>query len=202
MARPPLMRPGPTRVETYCSKVFLKVPCWRRSNDSTAGSCCTPPSAALTTFAEMPAACASADMLETKLPKSPPQRAANAGAAPPTDAADNAIAPSRARVRAFMCESLFNNLARQVCHAKRRIVKDTSFNPRQIQNFKQRFESPRPACGERSDRPCDPGEGASPQARSVESPPHPDPLPASGGEGEDATAHCRGAIAPDLCKTM
>src|SRR5438445_6225852 len=126
MARPPLMRPGPTRVETYCSKVFLKVPCWRRSKDSTAGSCCTPPSAALTTLGEMPAACASADMFCTKLPKSPPQRAANAGAAPSSDATDNASAPSRARVRPFMCESLSSNL-----------VGKSATNPLQIQNFKQ-----------------------------------------------------------------
>ena len=33
------MRPAPTRVETYCSKVLLKVPRWRRSKFSTAGSC-------------------------------------------------------------------------------------------------------------------------------------------------------------------
>ena len=45
----------------------------------TAMSCCTPPSAALTTFAEMPAPCASADMFWMKLPKSPQQRAASAG---------------------------------------------------------------------------------------------------------------------------
>ena len=37
-----LMRPAPTRVETYCSKVLLKVPRWRRSKFSTAGSCVTP----------------------------------------------------------------------------------------------------------------------------------------------------------------
>ena len=43
ICRPMLMRPGPTRVETYCSNDLLKVPRWRRSKASTAGSCVTPP---------------------------------------------------------------------------------------------------------------------------------------------------------------
>src|SRR5258708_3926306 len=59
------------------------------------------------------------------------------------------------------------------------------------------FGSPRPACGERSDRSCDPGEGDSPRTELAESAPHhsrcfasasfqerrprpPTPLPASG----------------------
>src|SRR5882757_5848098 len=79
MARPMLMRPGPTRVETYCSNVLLKVPRWRRSKESTAISCCTPPSAEAITLCEMPAAAASAEMFCTKVLKSPPQRAASAG---------------------------------------------------------------------------------------------------------------------------
>src|SRR3954470_11891210 len=70
------MRPGPTRVETYCSNDLLKVPRWRRSKLNTAISWLTPPSAALVTPAEIPAADASADMLCTKEWKSPPQRAA------------------------------------------------------------------------------------------------------------------------------
>src|SRR5712671_3524522 len=76
MARPMLMRPGPTRVETYCSNVLWKVPRWRRSNASTAPSCCTPPSAWLMTDCEMPAAAASCDIAATKVLKLPPQRAA------------------------------------------------------------------------------------------------------------------------------
>src|SRR5258705_2320333 len=79
MARPVLMRPGPTRVEAYCSKVLWKVPRWRRSKASTAPSCCTPPSAWEITDCEMPAAAASAEMFCTKVLKSPPQRAASAG---------------------------------------------------------------------------------------------------------------------------
>src|ERR1700737_530439 len=90
MARPPLMRPGPTRVETYCSNVFLKVPCWRRSKASTPMSCCTPPSAALITSGETPAPCASADMFCTKELKSPPQRAAWEGAETTRNATVNA----------------------------------------------------------------------------------------------------------------
>src|SRR6185295_17357299 len=78
MARPPLMRPAPTRVATYCSKLLLKVPRWRRSKLSTPMSCCTPPSACEITPCETPALAASADMLATKLLKSPPQRAASA----------------------------------------------------------------------------------------------------------------------------
>src|SRR3954451_4961172 len=70
------MRPGPTRVETYCSNDLLKVPRWRRSKLNTAMSWLTPPSAALVTPGEIPAAEASADMLCTKEWKSPPQRAA------------------------------------------------------------------------------------------------------------------------------
>src|SRR6476469_6066939 len=79
MARPVLMRPGPTRVEAYCSNVLWKVPRWRRSKASTAPSCCTPPSACEITDCEMPAAAASAEMFCTKVLKSPPQRAARAG---------------------------------------------------------------------------------------------------------------------------
>ena len=73
--------PGPTRVETYCSKVLLKVPRWRRSKFSTAGSCVTPESACEITAGETPAACASADIAATKVLKSPPHRAARAGVA-------------------------------------------------------------------------------------------------------------------------
>src|SRR4051812_11513592 len=73
------MRPGPTRVETYCSNDLLKVPRWRRSKLNTAISWLTPPSAALVTPAGIPAADASADMLCTKEWKSPPQRAAKDG---------------------------------------------------------------------------------------------------------------------------
>src|SRR3954470_19401993 len=79
IARPLLMRPGPTRVETYCSNDLLKVPRWRRSKLNTAISWLTPPSAALVTPGEIPAADASADMLCTKQWKSPPQRAAKDG---------------------------------------------------------------------------------------------------------------------------
>ena len=79
IARPPLMRPGPTRVETYCSKVLVKVPRWRRSKASTPISCCTPPSACAIVACEMPALAASAEMFRTKVLKSPPQRAAKAG---------------------------------------------------------------------------------------------------------------------------
>src|SRR5579872_4342394 len=75
------MRPGPTRVATYCSKVLVKVPRWRRSKASTAMSCCTPESASAMTPCETPAARASAETFWTKLLKSPPQRAANAGVA-------------------------------------------------------------------------------------------------------------------------
>src|SRR3954470_18352144 len=75
------MRPAPTRVATYCSKVLVKVLRWRRSKFNTAMSCDTPESAALTTPDEMPAPCASCSMLPTKLWKSPPQRAARAGLA-------------------------------------------------------------------------------------------------------------------------
>ena len=56
ICRPILIRPGPTRVETYCSKVLLKVPRWRRSKASTAGSWVTPESAWLITACETPAA--------------------------------------------------------------------------------------------------------------------------------------------------
>src|ERR1700677_4751061 len=73
------MRPEPTRVETYCSKVLVKVPRWRRSKASTPESSCTPPSACAIVACEMPADAASADMLCTKMLKSPPQRAAKAG---------------------------------------------------------------------------------------------------------------------------
>src|SRR3954468_15108943 len=76
-----LIRPGPTRVETYCSKVLLKVPPWRRSKFKTAGSCVTPESACEITAGEIPAACASAHIAATKVWKSPPQRAASAGVA-------------------------------------------------------------------------------------------------------------------------
>jgi len=69
-------RPGPTRVETYCSKVLVKVPRWRRSKASTAGSCVTPDSACEITACETPAAAASCDIAATKVLKSPPQRAA------------------------------------------------------------------------------------------------------------------------------
>src|SRR5258705_11846939 len=43
------------------------------------------------------------------------------------------------------------------------------------------FLIPRPACGERSDRSCDPGEGvqAFPRVVLAEGAPHPDPLRAS-----------------------
>src|SRR6266478_5537332 len=71
-----LMRPAPTRVETYCSNVLLKVPRWRRSKFKTAGSCVTPDSACEITAGEIPAACASCDIVATKVLKSPPQRAA------------------------------------------------------------------------------------------------------------------------------
>ena len=57
-------------------------------------SCCTPPSACEITFCEMPAAAASAEMLETKVLKSPPQRAASAGVA-------KARAASRVRKRSL-----------------------------------------------------------------------------------------------------
>src|SRR5882757_9986887 len=76
-----LIRPGPTRVETYCSKLFLNVPRWRRSKFSTAGSWVTPESACEITVGEIPAACASADIAATKLLKSPPQWAAWEGVA-------------------------------------------------------------------------------------------------------------------------
>ena len=76
ICRPMLIRPGPTRVETYCSNDLLKVPRWRRSKASTAGSCVTPPSAWLITACETPAAAASCDIAATKVLKSPPQRAA------------------------------------------------------------------------------------------------------------------------------
>src|ERR1700730_12390327 len=79
IARPPLMRPGPPRVETYCSNVLVNVPRWRRSKFSTPISCCTPPSAWLITPGEMPAAAASAEMFCTKVLKSPPHRAAWGG---------------------------------------------------------------------------------------------------------------------------
>src|ERR1700733_6311723 len=74
------MRPEPTRVETYCSKVLVKVPRWRRSKASTPKSCCTPPSACAIVACEIPADTASADTFCTKVLKSPPQRAAKAGA--------------------------------------------------------------------------------------------------------------------------
>src|SRR5690348_14179208 len=94
------MRPGPTRVETYCSKVLLKVPRWRRSKLSTAGSCCTPSSAALVTLGEMPAARASASMLAMKVWKSPPHRAANEGVERKSVARTDAV--ERARRALFM----------------------------------------------------------------------------------------------------
>src|SRR5437016_7054425 len=54
---------------------------------------------------------------------------------------------------------------------------------------------PRPACGERSDRPCDPGEGVphSRRAQLVERAPHPCPLPAKGGEREVTGRACHPA---------
>src|SRR5438128_2163020 len=73
------MRPAPTRVETYCSNVLLKVPRWRRSKFNTAGSWVTPDSACEITVGEIPAACASCDIVATKVLKSPPQRAAKDG---------------------------------------------------------------------------------------------------------------------------
>src|SRR5713226_2273068 len=76
-----LIRPGPTRVETYCSNDLLKVPRWRRSKFSTARSCVTPDNACEITPCEIPAACASADIAATKVLKSPPQRAARQGVA-------------------------------------------------------------------------------------------------------------------------
>src|SRR3979490_1029484 len=76
-----LMRPAPTRVETYCSNVLLKVPRWRRSKLKTAGSCVTPDSACEITSREIPAACASCAIAATKLLKSPPQREAKDGVA-------------------------------------------------------------------------------------------------------------------------
>src|SRR6202035_1837003 len=45
--------------------------------------------------------------------------------------------------------------------------------------FRKRGPLPRPACGERSDRPCDPGEGDSPRVALAERAPHPNPLRAS-----------------------
>jgi hypothetical protein len=51
---------------------------------------------------------------------------------------------------------------------------------RGIFDFKQRFESPRPACGERSDCAAIRVRGTIRACECVESPPHPDPLPASG----------------------
>src|ERR1700726_3137152 len=45
------------------------------------------------------------------------------------------------------------------------------------------FSTPRPPCGERSDRSCDPGEGDSPRVALVERAPHPDPLPRKAGRG-------------------
>src|SRR3954447_19545463 len=73
------MRPGPTRVETYCSNDLLKVPRWRRSKLNTAICWLTAPSAPLVTPGAIPAADASADMLCTKEWKTPPQRAAKEG---------------------------------------------------------------------------------------------------------------------------
>ena len=96
------MRPGPTRVETYCSKLLLKVPRWRRSKLNTAGSSVTPPSAALVTLEEMPAACASAEMFCTKALKSPPQRAANEGVERRTETGSSMEAEARARRTLFM----------------------------------------------------------------------------------------------------
>src|ERR1700754_2047096 len=66
------MRPAPTRVETYCSRVLLKVPRWRRSKASTAGSCVTPERDWEITDWEMPLAAASREMLATKELKWPP----------------------------------------------------------------------------------------------------------------------------------
>src|SRR5712691_6264904 len=84
-----LIRPGPTRDETYCSNDLLKVPRWRRSKFSTAGSWVTPDNACEITPCEIPAACASADIAATKVLKSPPQRAAKQGVAKATAQSSN-----------------------------------------------------------------------------------------------------------------
>ena len=60
---PRLIRPAPTRVATYSSKVLRNVPRWRRSNASTAWSWLTPMNALEMTLCETPAAAASRDML-------------------------------------------------------------------------------------------------------------------------------------------
>ena len=74
---PMLMRPAPTRVETYCSNDLLKVPRWRRSKFSTVMSCVTPANAWPITACETPGrGPASCDIAATKLLKSPPHRAA------------------------------------------------------------------------------------------------------------------------------
>src|ERR1700754_1550553 len=73
------MRPAPTRAETYCSKVLWKVPRWRRSKASTAGSWVTPERDWEMTDCEMPLAAASREMLATKVLKSPPHWAARVG---------------------------------------------------------------------------------------------------------------------------
>jgi hypothetical protein len=73
-------REAVTRVEEYCSKLWRKVACWRRSKDSTAWSCATPAKALWITALETPAACASRPMAERKALKSPPHCAACAGA--------------------------------------------------------------------------------------------------------------------------
>jgi hypothetical protein len=56
-----------------------------------------PPSAEETTPCETPVATASAEMLETKELKSPPQCAASAGRPPPSAIADNSSAPNQTR---------------------------------------------------------------------------------------------------------
>src|SRR5690348_1903264 len=47
---------------------------------------------------------------------------------------------------------------------------------------------PLPACGERSPRSCTASEGGSPRTALLETPPHPNPLPASGERGRTAVA--------------
>jgi error-prone DNA polymerase len=56
-------------------------------------------------------------------------------------------------------------------------------------NWDCTLESPLPACGERSDRVSDPGEGDSLQALLLKQAPHPTPLPAKAGRGRPRSEH-------------
>src|SRR5712672_1783112 len=91
-----LTRAGMTRVAAYSSKLLRKVPRWRRSKASTAGSSVRPAKAPSITARETPAAPASRPMADRNALKSPPHGAAAAGVA--KSETQNRIASERNRM--------------------------------------------------------------------------------------------------------